>query len=83
MFFNDIGNLARLLIVLGLSIAFIGVMMLLAAKYFPWLGHLPGDINIERENLRIYFPLATMLLVSVLATLLLNIVIRFFGSGGE
>lgn len=68
----------RLLIVIGLAIAFIGVLILLATRFFPWLGNLPGDFNFEGENIKIYFPLATMVLVSILATVLLNIFIRIF-----
>jgi uncharacterized protein HemY len=71
-------DFARLLIIIGLVIAFAGVLLLVAVRFFPWLGNLPGDIRIQGENYRIYLPLATMLLVSVLATVLLNIVIRIF-----
>lgn len=68
----------RLLLIIGATIALAGILVLVAAKYFPWLGNLPGDFEIEGENYRIYFPLATMILVSVLCTILLNIVIRIF-----
>jgi hypothetical protein len=68
----------RLLLIIGATIALAGILVLVAAKYFPWLGNLPGDFEIEGENYRIYFPLATMILVSVLGTILLNIVIRIF-----
>jgi len=71
-------DLARLLITMGLSIAFIGVVILLAVRYFPWLGNLPGDFRFQSENFKIYFPLATMILISVVGTILLNIVIRIF-----
>lgn len=71
-------DLARLLIAMGLSIAFIGLVILLAVRYFPWLGNLPGDFTFESENFKIYFPLATMILISVVGTILLNIVIRLF-----
>ena len=55
------------LIALGLLICGIGVVWLLAPS-IPWLGRLPGDIRIERENVRFYFPLATCILVSLLLT---------------
>jgi magnesium-transporting ATPase (P-type) len=71
-------DFARILIIIGLVIAFSGLVILIATRYFPWLGNLPGDIRIERENFRLYFPLATMILISVLGTILLNIVIRIF-----
>jgi hypothetical protein len=69
---------ARMLIIIGLVIAFSGLVILIAIRFFPWLGDLPGDLRIERENSRFYIPFATMLLVSVLATILLNVVLRIF-----
>ncbi len=68
----------RLLFIIGLTIAFAGVMILLAVRYFPWLGNLPGDFRYESENVKFYFPLATMLLVSILGSILLNLLIRIF-----
>ncbi|MCA9972333.1 MAG: DUF2905 domain-containing protein [Anaerolineales bacterium] len=68
----------RMLIIIGVVIAFAGLLILLAARFFPWLGNLPGDFRIETENARIYFPLATMLLVSILGSILLNVVLRIF-----
>jgi hypothetical protein len=68
----------RLLIIIGLVIALAGVAILVAVRYFPWLGNLPGDFRYESKNVRIYFPLVTMLLVSVLGSILLNIIIRIF-----
>lgn len=71
-------DFARLLIIIGLAIAFVGVIIWLATRFFPWLGNLPGDIRIETNDFKLYIPFATMLLVSLLATILLNIVIRIF-----
>lgn len=68
----------RLLLIIGLAIALIGGILLVAGRFFPWLGNLPGDIRIEGDNYKIYIPLATMILVSILATILLNIFLRFF-----
>jgi hypothetical protein len=53
-----------------------GVLLILVGVAWPWLsklplGRLPGDIVVERENFRFYFPLATGLLVSVILSLLL------------
>ena len=52
-----------------------GAVLLAAGVFWPWLarlplGRLPGDIAIHRENLHIYIPLATSILVSVVLTLL-------------
>ena len=66
-------GLGRTLIIFGLLIAALGLLLTLAGK-LPWLGRLPGDITIRRENFSFYFPLGTCLLLS----LLLSLVIWFF-----
>lgn len=71
-------DFARLLIIIGLAIAFAGVVLLVAIRFFPWLGNLPGDFRYESDNVKIYFPLVTMLLISILGSILLNIVLRIF-----
>jgi membrane protein implicated in regulation of membrane protease activity len=63
---NDLG---KSLIVVGLLIALVGVVLLLAGRV-PWLGRLPGDVYIQRGNWSFYFPVVTSLVVSVLLTLL-------------
>jgi len=68
----------RLLIIIGLAIAFCGLVILLATRYLPWMGNLPGDMLFETEKYKIYFPLATMILISILGTILLNVVLRIF-----
>lgn len=67
---------AWILIIVGLLIAGIGVVWIIAPSV-PWLGRLPGDIVIERENFRFYFPLATSILLSLLLTGVLWLV-RYF-----
>ena len=57
-----------MLLVLGLVIAGVGLVWILAPS-IPWLGRLPGDIRIERESFRFYFPLVTCLLLSLALSL--------------
>ncbi len=64
--------LARMLIVFGVVLALLGGLLLLAGK-IPFLGRLPGDIIIRRENWSFYFPLTTSILLSILLTLLLSL----------
>lgn len=71
-------DFARLLIIIGLVITVTGVIILVASRFFPWFGNLPGDLRFETRNFKIFAPLATMILVSIIATILLNIVIRIF-----
>ena len=63
---NDLG---RMLLVMGLVVALVGVVLMLAGRV-PWLGRLPGDIYVQRGNWSFYFPLMTSIVVSVLLTLL-------------
>lgn len=58
------------LIIIGLIIALLGLLITLAGK-IPWLGRLPGDIFIKRENFSFYFPLATSILVSLILSFIL------------
>jgi hypothetical protein len=67
--------LGRTLVVLGLALAGLGGLLLLAG-HVPWLGRLPGDISVERDNVRFYAPLATGLLLSLLLTIILNLLAR-------
>ena len=60
----------KTLIFFGLILLIVGVIVSLAGK-LPWLGHLPGDITIERERFSFYFPLATCILISVIVSLVL------------
>lgn len=63
-------GLGKSLIVFGLIIAALGVVLTFAGKV-PWLGRLPGDIYVKRDNFTFYFPLATSILVSVILSLIL------------
>ncbi|HEX6800880.1 MAG TPA: DUF2905 domain-containing protein [Candidatus Binatia bacterium] len=63
-------GLGKTLIYLGLLMVVVGLVLSLAGK-LPWLGHLPGDISIERERFSFYFPLATCIVISVIFSLVL------------
>ncbi len=73
---NDHAGFGWILVVLGLVLAGIGLLCILAPS-IPWLGRLPGDIRIERENFRFYFPLVTCLLVSLIISLIVWLVRLF------
>ncbi len=66
-------ELGRILLYLGLGLALLGLLLLYAPKALGWFGHLPGDIRIEREGVRVYIPITSALLLSLLLTLLLNL----------
>ena len=75
-------NIARFLVIGGIILILIGGGVYLAAKFGIPLGRLPGDIWIEGKNGSFYFPLATSILVSVLLTIILNLVSRFLNKWG-
>jgi hypothetical protein len=60
----------KTLIYIGIALLVLGLILSAAGK-IPWLGHLPGDIYIQRERFTFYFPLTTCILVSVIITLVL------------
>lgn len=63
-------GLGKSLIVMGLVITLVGIILSLAGK-IPWVGRLPGDIYIKRQNFTFYFPLATSILISIVLSLIL------------
>jgi hypothetical protein len=67
-----LGSLGKTLLALGAAIAAVGGLLILADR-FPGLriGRLPGDISVERDGFRLYFPLATSIVISVVLSLLL------------
>ena len=71
-------NLAKYLVIGGVILILIGGGVYLASKFGLPLGRLPGDIHIENGNFTFYFPLATSILISVILTILLNIIARLF-----
>lgn len=64
--------MGKLLMTLGILLLLGGAVLYFGEKYFN-LGRLPGDIHIERENFRFHFPIVTSLLVSVVLTIILNL----------
>ncbi len=67
----------KLLIVAGLLALAVGGVLYLGwgPRVFGWVGRLPGDIRIERENFRFYFPLATCIVFSILLMIVVRIVL--------
>jgi len=67
-----VGSLGKVLVVAGAAMALVGVLLLVGER-FPGLriGRLPGDITVGSDRFRLYLPIGTSILVSVLLTLLL------------
>jgi hypothetical protein len=67
---KSMSELGRFLMIIGAILVVLGLMLWLSPK-IPWLGGLPGDIVIKRENFSFYFPLGTCILISLILTLIL------------
>ena len=70
----DVSGVGRLLVIAAVVIAVVGVVLILVGRGL--IPRLPGDISIERDNFRFYFPLGTSIVVSVVLTLVLNLFLR-------
>ncbi len=68
----------KIIIAFGLVLIVAGIILYFAGDKLNWLGRLPGDIRVEKENFRFYFPITTMILVSVVVSLLVRIFQKFF-----
>ncbi len=69
----------NVLIVLGLLLLVVGLIVRFAPSgLFSWFGNLPGDVRIEGERTRVYIPITSMLLVSLILSVVLNLIARFF-----
>jgi len=68
--------MGRIIIIIGLVLVMIGLWMVYGPK-IPFIGKLPGDIMVKRENFTFYFPLATSLLLSLVFSLILYLIRRF------
>jgi len=68
--------LGKILVGVGVLIVVLGLVLMFSPR-LPWLGKLPGDISIERENFRLYIPLGTSILLSVVASLVLWLISHF------
>jgi Protein of unknown function (DUF2905) len=74
---DSIDPIGRLLIIAGIVLAGLGLLIVVGPN-LPALGRLPGDIHIDRGNVQVYIPFGTMIVISIVLTVLLN-VFGFFG----
>lgn len=73
-------EVGRLLALVGGGLLLVGLLLMLIGRV-PGLGRLPGDLVIERDGFSCVVPLATMLVVSLLLTLVLNVLVRLLNRG--
>jgi hypothetical protein len=71
-------QVGKILIITGIIMLIAGLILYFAGNRLNWLGHLPGDINIVKDNVRIFIPITTMILLSAILSLILYIIRKFF-----
>jgi len=74
MWFQGIG---KILILVGAFVLFLGLLLVFWQR-IPFLGKLPGDIFVQKGNFQLFFPIATCIIISVLLTIIVNVVIHLF-----
>jgi hypothetical protein len=67
----------KYIMLIGGAVVVIGLIIYFFHDKLHWIGHLPGDIRVERENFRFYLPITTMVLFSVLLTVIISVIRRF------
>ncbi len=67
-------TLGRLLLMLGVVLLVLGFVVLVVGRV-PWVGRLPGDINLRWGNVSCFFPIVTSIVLSILATVVLNLIV--------
>jgi hypothetical protein len=72
---SDLSGVGKALMLLGAALFVVGALLTLGPKV-PFLGHLPGDILLQRKGFSLYFPIVTCVLLSVVLSVLLNLFSR-------
>ena len=71
-------NMGKLLIIIGLLIAFSGLIITLLGNRFDWFGNTPLDFKYEGNRTRFYAPFGSMIMVSIILSIVLNFILRWF-----
>lgn len=67
----------KYIVLIGVAIVVIGVVVYFFHDKLHWIGRLPGDIRVEKENFKFYFPITTMVIFSVVLSVIFRIIKRF------
>lgn len=65
--------MAKIFIIFGIVLVIVGMVWLLFPSMFSWVGKLPGDIRYSSGNTHVYFPIVTMIVVSIVGSIVLNL----------
>jgi hypothetical protein len=63
--------------IVGFGVMIVGIVIYFFHDKLNWIGRLPGDIRIERENFSLYIPITTMILFSIVLTIVLKLITKF------
>ena len=70
-------QIGKMMIAMGFFLALLGIVLIFAGKLNLPFGHLPGDITYQKKNITVFAPFGTMLVISIIITLILNIISRW------
>jgi Protein of unknown function (DUF2905) len=73
---NDMEGLGKILLIVGGIIIILG-LVLVFGNHIPFIGKLPGDIFMKKDGFSFYFPIVTLLILSILITVIVNVIIYF------
>lgn len=69
-------EMGRIIMIAGATLFVVGALIYFGGR-LPWFGNLPGDIVVKRDNFTLYAPIGTMIVLSLLLTLVLNLIGRW------
>ena len=78
----DLSGFGKMILLVGIMLVAVGAVLMLAGKWpgadsgWGWLGRLPGDIYVKRENFSFYFPITTSILISIVGSLVVYLLMR-------
>ena len=71
-------NIGRVLIIVGVMLLFSGILIILFGDKMKWFGSLPFDFKFKRESTHVYAPFGSMIILSIILSLIVNIIFRLF-----
>jgi len=74
----DLASIGKWLLGIGLGLAVLGAALWLAGEFGLPIGRLPGDIRLEGRGWSVYFPVATCIVISLVLTIVVNVLARIF-----
>ena len=70
-------NIAKTIIIIGIILIIVGLILWFFNSKFTWFGNLPWDIKVKKENFSFYFPITTMILISIIVSIIIWLIKKF------